>query len=160
MDAIFYFLNQPIVLTLITLIVGSYLLNLVAERRSLRDKLRDQAIEFLTDASSHVGLLVPHIYEQLRTRNLKTTARMAEELRNLFAKRMSIQVGSQAYLKSEHFYRQYFQLLNEFPGVIESMQTLEKGEDAEKIMRRAKKHISQLLETWPLEGESLHPQSG
>jgi hypothetical protein len=85
---------------------------------------------------------------------------MAEELRNLFAKRMSIQVGSDAYLKSEHFYRQYFQLLNEFPGVIESMQTLEKGEDAEKIMRRAKKHISQLLETWPLEGESLHPQSG
>jgi hypothetical protein len=71
MDAIFYFLNQPIVLTLITLIVGSYLLNLVAERRSLRDKLRDQAIEFLTDASNHVGLLVPHIYEQLRTRNLK-----------------------------------------------------------------------------------------
>lgn len=160
MDSILDFLNQPIVLTLITLIVGSYLLSLVAERRSRRDKLRDQAIQFLTEASNYIGIFVPHIYEQLRTGNLETTTEMTEALKNLFTNRMRIQVGSQAYLKSEHFYQQYFQLLDEFPGVLESIQALENGEDAEKIVLRAQNHCKQLLESWPLEEESLHPPSG
>lgn len=160
MDTVLDFLNQPIVLTLITLIVGSYLLNLVAERRSRRDKLRDQAIQFLTEASNNIGMFVPHIYEQLRLGNLETTTEMTEALKNLFTKRMRIQVGSQAYLKSEQFYRQYFQLIDEFPSVIESIQALEQGEDAEKIILRTQKHSKQLLENWPLEGESFHPLSG
>lgn len=161
MDPILAFLNQPIVLTLITLIVGSYLLNLVTERRSRRDKLRDQAIEFLTDASNYIGAVAPNIYAHLRTGNLKTSPEMFDGLRDLFAKRMSIQVGGQAYLKSDDFSLKYFRLMDEFPGVIESLQALEQDEDASgMVVQRAKEHTERLQVQWPLEGEAIHPQTG
>ncbi|MEJ2758312.1 MAG: hypothetical protein P8046_07505 [Anaerolineales bacterium] len=160
MDSILAFLNQPIVLTLITLIVGSYLLNLVAERRSRRDKLRDQAIDFLTDASNYIGAIAPNIYAHLRTGKMETSPEMFEGLKDLFTRRMSIQVGSQAYLESETFYLKYFRLMGEFPGVIESLRALEQGEDAAGVMQRAKEHIERLQVQWPLEGEAIHPQTG
>lgn len=160
MDSILAFLNQPIVLTLITLIVGSYLLNLVAERRSRRDKLRDQAIDFLTDASNYIGALAPIIYAHLRTGKAETSPEMFDGLKDLFARRMSIQVGSQAYLQSDAFYLQYFRLMDEFPGVIEGLQALGRGEDAQGVIQRAKQHSDRLQALWPLEGEPLHPQTG
>jgi len=160
MDSILAFLNQPIVLTLITLIVGSYLLNLVAERRSRRDKLRDQAIDFLTDASNYIGAIVPNIYAHLRTGRMETSPEMFDGLKDLFSRRMSIQVGSQAYLQSDAFYLQYFRLMDEFPGVIESLRTLGQGGDAKEVNQLATQHSESLQALWPLEGESLHPQTG
>lgn len=160
MNSILEFLNQPIVLTLITLLVGSFLLDLVAERRSRRDKLRNQAIQFLTEASNHIGELAPHIYEQLRTGKLETTPEMAEGLKELFSRRMSIQVGSQAYLQSPEFSLRYLELLNEFPGVIESIRMLERGGDVQEALAHIRRRISRLRETWPLPDEALHPQTG
>jgi hypothetical protein len=85
---------------------------------------------------------------------------MFEGLKDLFTRRMSIQVGSQAYLESETFYLKYFRLMGEFPGVIESLRALEQGEDAAGVMQRAKEHIERLQVQWPLEGEAIHPQTG
>lgn len=160
MDSLLEFLNQPIVLTIITLLVGSILLDLVTERRSRRDKLRDQAIQYLTEASNYIGDLTPQIYERLRTGNLTATPEMADGLKNLFSRRMSIQVGSQAYLQSPEFARQYLELINEFPGVIEAIQKVERGEDADDILLGIQRHRDRLRETWPLPGEALHPQTG
>lgn len=160
MDSILEFLNQPIVLTIITLLVGSFLLDLVAERRSRRDKRRDQAIQFLTEASNYIGELAPHIYERLRTGNLESTPEMAAGLKTLFSRRMSIQVSSQAYLQSPEFAHQYLELLNEFPGVIESIQALETSGDAEDILPHLQRRSDHLKDIWPLPGETLHPQTG
>lgn len=160
MNTILEFLNQPIVLTLITLLVGSYLLDMVAERRSRRDKLRNQAIQFLTEASDYIGELAPHIYERLRTGNLENTPEMEEGLKKLFSRRMSIQVGSQAYLQSPAFSRQYLELINEFPAVIESIRILTQGGDAQVVLAHIQRRSRRLRETWPLPDEALHPQTG
>ena len=59
MESIFEFLNQPIVITLVSLIIGSYAISLITERRASRNKLRDQAVDFITEAGN-ITYHAPH----------------------------------------------------------------------------------------------------
>lgn len=112
MDSILAFLNQPIVLTLITLTAGSYLLGLVTERRARNNKLRDVSIDFFTGAGEIINSLVPPIYAHLRTGSTRTDDAILHGMASMFSRRMRIQVGSQAYLKSTEFAKRYDQLLD------------------------------------------------
>ena len=160
MNAIFDFLNQPIILTVISLIVGSYLLSIVAEHRSRKNKLRDQAIEFLTEAGDIITKIVPHIYEQLRTGNITVTQGITNELKELFSRRIFIQVGSQVYLKSDTFHMQYFRLLDEISAVIVHMTALEQGADEEDAVAKIQEFQTRLVNAWPLATETLDPNTG
>lgn len=62
MTSIIEFLNQPIVVTLITLSIGSILLNVIADRTSRKNKLRDEAIEFLTETGTEINSVVSTMY--------------------------------------------------------------------------------------------------
>lgn len=160
MDRVFDFLNQPIVLTIISLIVGSYLLSIVAERRSRRDRLKDKSIEFITEAADTVNAFVPLIYRQLRTNNLKVDQAIEDGITELFSSRLRIQVGSLAYLKSEEFARQYFWLLNELSVVMQLMIEFERGEDQSKTLEKVITRQKNLQAEWPLENEELSPRDG
>jgi hypothetical protein len=126
MNSILDFLNQPIVLTLVTLTVGSYLLNLVTERRARKDKLREKTIDFLSEAGNNINQFLTHVYRQLRTNNIELDQAIADGLKELHSKRIGIQVGSQAYLNSKDFPKQYYQLLDELGGVVLCIDVAEK----------------------------------
>jgi hypothetical protein len=160
MNSILDFLNQPIVLTLITLTVGSYLLSLVAERRSRKDKLRDRMIDFLTEAGDNITQFVPHIYAQLHTGNVAIDQALKDGLKDLFAKRMSVQIGSQAYLKSEEFHQQYFQLLDQLTTVVACITEFEQGGNSEETVLKIRENRISLGESWPLADESLGTETG
>ena len=160
MDSVFDFLNQPIILTLITLTVGSFLLSLVAERRARNDKLRDKAIEFLTDAGDIISQFVPHVYGQLRTGSTNVDDALRIAIKDLFAKRLGIQVGSQAYLRSETFLSQYYQLLDQLMAVVVCMTELEQGGNTEETLLKIQEHSRRLGDSWPLADESLPPSTG
>jgi hypothetical protein len=153
-------MNQPIVLTIVTLLIGSYLLNAITERRARRDKLRDKAIDFITEAGNTINRFVPHIYSQLRTDNLAFDQAIQDGLKDLFAKRMGIQVGGQAYLKTDEFHQLYFRLLDEIVGVVNCISELERGSDAEKIVQEVRASRDLLRDSWPLEDESLGSAAG
>lgn len=160
MNAILDFLNQPIVLTLVTLIVGSYLLSIVAERRSRNDRLKDKAIEFLTDAANTINAFVPLIYRQLRTGKLAVDQAIEDGMTDLFTKRLGIHVGSQAFLKNEQFAFKYFKLLDELASVVVLLTELEQGSDAEEIVKKVRVNRKRILEEWPLANESFSPETG
>jgi hypothetical protein len=149
MNAIFDFLNQPIVIALVTLTVGSYLLNLVADRRARNNKLRDKAIDFISEAGNIINGFCPHVYRQLRMGNIVVDQSIEDGLKELFSKRMSIQVGSQAYLKSEVFYKQYHELIDELADVVASMRELEHGASLQAGIERIREHKERLRESWP-----------
>jgi hypothetical protein len=160
MRPILEFLNQPIVLTLVTLVVGSYLLSIVAERRSRRDRLKDKSIEFLTEAGSTINAFVPLIYSQLRTYNLAIDQAIQDGMRDLFSARLGIHIGSKAYLKSEKFARQYFKLLDELAAVVEFMSDFEQAEEQEETLAKVRARRERLLTDWQLEGETPPPDTG
>ena len=78
MTSIIEFLNQPIVVTLITLFVGSYLLNVIADRRSRKDKLRDKAVEFLTETGNDMNSAISIMYGHLEGHDSESDSKLVE----------------------------------------------------------------------------------
>jgi hypothetical protein len=159
MDSAFDFLNQPIVITLVTLVIGSYAISLISERRARRNKLRDQAVEFITEAGNTINQFFPHLYGRLRSENLEWDQTLGEALKDLFSKRMWIQIGSQAYLNSETFYTKYFQLLDEVMDVIQNFGDLVSDGDSEQLSEKIRECRIRLISSWPLENEVLASSS-
>ena len=159
MDPILDFLNQPIILTLVTLIVGSYLLDLVAERRSRRDRSKDQAIEFINDVADHTNAFVVAVFDKLRPNNLVVDDHLRNAIRDLFSGRMSIEIRSKAYLKSEDFHTQYFIMMGEFADVMETLVWVDQGVPDEEIIPRIQAKCYGLVQSWPLAGERTAPDS-
>jgi hypothetical protein len=159
MESAFEILNQPIVITLITLFIGSYAISLIMERRARRNKLRDQAVEFITEAGISFNQFFPHLYGRLRTGRLEWDQTLEDELIELFSKRMWIQIGSQAYLKSDTFHTQYFQLLDEVIGVVQSFRDLGLDEAPEELSKKIRENRIRLVSIWPLEDEVLTSSS-
>jgi len=160
MNSILDFLNQPIVLTLVTLTVGSYLLSLVAERRARNDRLRDETIGFLTEAGNSINEFVPHIYAQLRRERIEIDQAIHEGLKNLFARRGSVELGSQVYLKSEEFFQRYCQLQDELAAVVACITELEQVGDSEEAVLNIQQRRQRLGDSWPLANESPGPNAG
>jgi len=154
MELLFAILNQPFVLTLLSLFVGGYLLSVIAERRSKKEKIRDKSIEFISDAGSYLYNFIPHIYEQLRQGQTKLTSSSNDALRALYSTRMLVQVGSQAYLQSEQFYKRYFRLLDELREVFTTMTAIEKGNSSKEIVKKIRERKRLLMEYWPVPEET------
>ena len=146
------FLNQPIVVTLITLFLGSFLLSLIADRRSRKTKLRDEAIEFLTEAGNDINSVVSAIYGQLEGHDTKGYMNLVEGFTELFAKRLRIQIGSQAYLRSEEFHLQYDRLLKELERAAFYLDR-EQG-SSEQIISNIHERRNRLSKAWPIEDEA------
>ena len=72
MNSIIDFINQPIVISLITITVGGYLLNLISDRRSMNDKLRDKSIEFITNAGNNINVFFHEFMNSSGEGNLKS----------------------------------------------------------------------------------------
>lgn len=159
MESAFEFLNQPIVITLFTIVIGSYAISLIMERRARRNKLRDQAVEFITEAGNSINQFFPHLYGRLRTGSLEWDQTLDKELNELFSKRMWILIGSQAYLKSETFHTQYFQLLDEVIDVVQSFGDLVSDGDSEELSKKIQENRIRLVSIWPVEGEVLSSSS-
>lgn len=150
MNAIIEFINQPFVVSLITITVGTYLLNLIADRRSTKNKLREKSIELIANTGNNINNFFPHIYGQLRQGKIEISPAISDGLTDLFSTRMSIQVGSQAFLKSEDFHLKYFQLLDELAAVVVCISTHEQGGSPEETTQKVQKHRKQLGKSWPV----------
>ena len=159
MESAFEILNQPIMITLVTLLIGSYAISLIMERRARRNKLRDQAVEFITEAGNRFNHFFPHLYGRLRTGSLEWDQTLNDEINELFSKRMWIQIGAQAYLKSETFHTRYFQLLDEILGVVQSYGALVSDGDSGELSENIRECRIRLVRFWPLENEVLSSSS-
>jgi hypothetical protein len=154
MTSIIEFLNQPIVVTLITLSIGSYLLNVIAGRRSRKDKLRDKAIEFLTQTSNDINSVVSTMYGHLEGYGSESDLKLVEDFTRLYAKRMSVQIGSQAYLNSEEFYQQYDRLLRELEELAFYLARDQEQDSSEQIISQIQESRNRLGKAWPIENET------
>jgi hypothetical protein len=154
MTSIIEFLNQPIVITLITLSVGSYLLDVVSDRRSRKNKLREEAIKFLTNRANDINSVISIMYGHLEGHSSERDLKLVERLTRLFAKRMSVQIGSQAYLNSEDFHQHYDRLLRELEEVALYLARQQEQDSSEQTISQIQERRNRLGKAWPIENET------
>jgi len=155
MDTVFALLNQPIVLALLSLTIGGYLLSLLSDRRARKDKIREKAIELLTEVGDNINAVTARLFGILRSKKvqLQKGSDLDEKIGRLFIRRMSVQVRSKAYLNSEEFYRRYEYLVWQLRRVRDSLVTLSGEYDLEQETAKIQAQKKRLLDFWPLEDE-------
>jgi hypothetical protein len=160
MDSVLNFLNQPIVLTLVTLAIGSYLLDRITERRARDEREKQQAIEFITEAANNINRFIPHIYGPLRSGIALSDQAMDDALKELMSSRMSVQIGSQAYLKSDEFFGQYFRVLDQIVDVVMCIRELNQDDDTDQVVEKIRMKREQFLRAWPMDRDRQIPERG
>jgi uncharacterized protein YukE len=127
------------------------LLDVIAGRRSRKNKLRDQAIEFLTETGNDINSVISIIQGQLEGHSSESYSKLVESFTRLYAKRMRVQIGSQAYLNSEDFHQQYDKLLHELERVASF---LDREQDtSNQIISKIQERRNRLGKAWPIENE-------
>jgi hypothetical protein len=159
MTSILEFFNQPIVLTAFSLAIGGYLINSIADRRARKDKLRDKAIEFLTELGAALNSVISDMNGVLHLNMPLTEQELNESVISLYRKRMSLRVASEAYLDSESLPVQYDQILHELVGVAGYLRSIPAtgALDADSGAINERRNI--LLQSWPLDGEPPRPRT-
>ncbi|MDX6383468.1 MAG: hypothetical protein QOK48_1041 [Blastocatellia bacterium] len=158
MDHILTLLSKPIVLTLVTLTLGSYLFTKLTERRSKREKIREKALQLLEDVGSDLNGVISLMYRHIRTGNFKISddSPIFEKRGALFAKRFSVRIRSKVFLESEDFWYRYGQLTFEIDKIVKFMASIPEQADREKIINTINDKQKKFAEAWPCEERLTH----
>jgi len=73
MDQILTVLSKPIIITLLTLTIGSYLFTRLTERRAKRDKIRERVLQLFEDVGNDLNSVLSLVFRHIRNRNLEIT---------------------------------------------------------------------------------------
>lgn len=154
MSSVAELLNQPIVLTMLSLAFGGYLANTIADRRARNNKRREKAIDFLAETAGTLNGVISTMYGSLRTSKPFSPETAIDLLTTLYSRRMNVRIASEAYLRSESFPRQYDRILHELQAVAFLIPALaENGEPAASVFARR----TALRDSWPIQDEPARP---
>jgi hypothetical protein len=151
MNPFFEFFNQPFILTLLSLAIGGFLLGMLSDRRARKDKIRDKAIELLTEIGENINEVSSRLYTPIRREEpLSQPHRILDErVGILLSQRMGIRVRSEAYLKSKGFYEKYELLIWQLYRIRNTLETISKEHDPNQVAAQVQKRIDFLRETCP-----------
>jgi hypothetical protein len=156
MDHFLTLLSKPIVLTEVTLTIGSYLFNRLTELRSKRDKIRENALQLLEEVGNDLNSIISLMYGHIRTSNfdIRKDSLVHEKRGGLFTKRFSVRIRSRVFLQSEEFWQRYEQLTFEIDRIVRLMGSLSETYDVADVIKRIEEHRNGFAKDWPFEERS------
>jgi hypothetical protein len=161
MDKLLTFLSQPIIITLLSLLIGSYLFTLLAERRSKREKIREKAIQLIEEVGNDLNAVFSRVIARIRFSNfnIEKDSPLTEKQGLLFTKRFSVKIRSESYLKNKDFYKKYDYLVFEIDKIVTVMKSITDMEDVQEIIREIREHQQKLFHEWTIDEERYQPKS-
>lgn len=144
------FLNQRFVITIISILLGGYLLERIAERRARTQATQKKVLDYLEDIATRINSTITAIFRHLRFPESEDhdSNALVTELEELYRKRFTTQLVARLYLKNEEFSTRFELICKELRAVVDVLSNPNeiKAETAED--RRA-----QLEVRWPLAQE-------
>lgn len=158
MESILTLLSKPIILTLLTLAIGSYLFTRLTERRSKREKIREKSLQLLEEVGTDVNFVLSLVYGHIRTSNfqIQKDSPVNEKRAGLFTKRFSVRIRSKVFLESEELWQKYDQLTFEVDKIVRFMSTLGTDYKLDDVIKAIKEHRERFAKAWPCEERSSH----
>ncbi|HEX8693732.1 MAG TPA: hypothetical protein VF746_15020 [Longimicrobium sp.] len=146
--------NQPVVNTVLTLVLGGVILNWLKERWARQEKKRDKALEFLENTGDRLNHLLSLVFGTLRTGDL--SAERLEELRSrrrpIFEKRFAVRLGAESYLGNPSFWRKYDILANQIYELVEVLAVVAQRRGDLSVLEDIRRQEAMLTAKWPAEG--------
>ncbi len=161
MEYVLNFLSKPIVLTLISLTIGSYLFTRLTEIRSKKEKIREKSLQLLEEVGTDVNSVISSIYGHIRDGNFQIQRKspLDQKRGDLFRKRFSVRIRSEVFLNSDEFWQRYEDLTFELDSLVRFMMSLSKEYELESVVNQIKAKQEQFAISWPDQKErSLNPK--
>ena len=160
METILTFLSKPIIVTAITLTVGSYLFARLTEARSKREKIREQSLQLLEEVGSEINAVISLMYGHIRRGSfgMDVTSPLNEKRGALFTKRFSVKIRSKVFLKTDDFWQRYDRLTFEIDRIVRLMMTLSNEYVADDVVDQIEANKKRFAEEWPCHDRSSSSQ--
>ena len=155
MNELFTTFNQPIFLTLVTLLIGGYAFKRFSERRARMDKIKDKAIEFLEETGSDINPVLSLLAGHIKSKRTNISEELKDKSGRLFTKRFSVKIKSKAYLDSEEFSKHYDVLTWEIREILNFISKLPNRYEGDKIVAEIKESQTKLSQKWSLEENAI-----
>lgn len=158
MDYFLTLLSKPIVVTAITLSVGSYLFTRLTEARSKREKIREKSLQLLEEVGTDINAVLSLVYRHIRTVDFEIQKESAvnEKRAALFVKRFSVRIRSKVFLKSDEFWEKYEDLTFEIDKIVKLMASLSNEYDLDKVLNGIKANKERFAKDWPCNEREYH----
>jgi hypothetical protein len=168
-ESIPFLLNQPVFLTLITLLAGGYIFSRVNERKARRDKRLEKAIEFIDEIGKDLNATLTVIFRYIRLGNYEgeiiesyeEKERLAknrkeflsdleQKVPTLFAKRLSVEIKSKTFLKDKQFSIDYNDLVREIERIFQMVRRYKDSNDIDAYLTKINENRARFKSQWPL----------
>lgn len=167
-------LNQPIVLTVLTLAIGGLLFGILSDKRTRKAKQLDKAIESVDEVAADLNSVFTPLFRYIRIGNDEDRqpsadlspdrsailADLRENIPKLFAKRLSVSTRTNAFLprRCRHFSVGYVRLCQELGKILDVLQEVTTDKESQADVKRIQDFKNDFARAWPFRHEPTHRQ--
>ena len=155
MDQVLGFLNQNIVVTMLSILLGGYLLNRIAESRARTQAAQTRILEFLETIGTDLNKAMTSLFREVRLGDLEDpeSSKFMDDIASLFGKRFIVKIMSQTHMKNTTFSDKYVSLCRELREIGAMLLAIREGSTSDGPDAVAVKHTEELDQTWPVVGD-------
>lgn len=107
------FLKHPLVISIVSILLGSFLLNTLNSIKSKRDTKRREAIKLVERISEHINSPLTWLYWQIRTQGNEINSNLNETITKSYTVRLRIRVASTFFFKTKNVAFEYEEIIKE-----------------------------------------------
>lgn len=150
------FYNEPIFLTLLSILLGGIAITMITKHLEHRSKRREMAIDFLNDTGLMLGSLLAMIYGHIKRIDYgKNMSKSPLDLKgDLFKERFGVRVKSKAFLRSEIFWKNYDFLIHEIDLLLFVMRSTDPS-DTIKSIDKIHERMKIIQDDWPISSKKI-----
>jgi hypothetical protein len=139
------FLSHPLLIAVVSILLGSGLIDKINKRKEKREFVRNEAIKLIEEISDLLNDDLTWLFSQVRLQSFKIEEGFAVASRNTFSKRLKIKVKTKTYLKEEDILKDYDIIIKEISFLKQHIFNSNKESfDDEKVQL----HINELKAKW------------
>jgi len=146
-------LRHPVFVALVSIVVGTGLFDFISYRRSRRDAMRQQAIEFIDQISAALNAALSSLYRvngdrfllQTREAGVADPVSVDSRVHDLFKLRIPMQVKSIVYLGGGDFAVTYTDLVRELESILKALRDDKPKKTLEDRLLEVEDNASRML---------------
>lgn len=143
-------LGHPFVISLFSLLVGSWLINRINYKKQTRDLKQTEAVRLANEISERINAPLSLIYAYIRRGECIDCDEFSNELRYAYTFRLRMRVASQFYFSNREIAIHYDEIIRELRKIRDFVR--HKGSSSEdELIKKAEVAREELLKKWGIE---------
>lgn len=149
------FLAHPLIVSIMTILLGSFCLDRINKRREKREKKVDGAIKLAEDISTILNTDLTYMFLQIRNQSFDLLPNFIDASAVAFKKRLKFKIRIQTYFEDDVLFYDYNNIIKEISSIKQSIERYSRKPIEEKQF--IEKRIESLQAEWQISSYKIEP---